>query len=147
MDKTIAIRHHALAALCICFAGMAAAETISVDCIIVGESECARLKALSATIGSADAKTIVSSPYTNYLIAAAVASVTAVVCIVVIIGLVLYARKRRARTIQEKTIAEQRSYEWDTTAVNTPTSSISDKTTYAYEEEVLFRLDVPINCL
>ncbi|KAJ2333795.1 hypothetical protein GGI00_002152 [Coemansia sp. RSA 2681] len=122
----------------------AAAQVISVDCGVVGAEECARLKALSVYAVSATDKATIKSSNKSYLIAAVIATVAAVLCISIIVGLAIYTRKRLARKHAESVITEQRSYEWDTTAVNTPASSICGKTEYAYQEEVLFRLDVPL---
>ncbi|KAJ2333957.1 hypothetical protein GGH92_008459 [Coemansia sp. RSA 2673] len=128
-----------MAALSACLMSLAAAEVISVDCGVIGASECTRLKSLSLPVVSATDK----STNRNYIIAAVIASVAAIVCILAIVGLTIYTRKRQSRKREESIITENRSYEWDTTAVNTPTSSLCDKTEYAYEEVVLFRLDVP----
>ncbi|KAJ2827033.1 hypothetical protein FBU31_003283 [Coemansia sp. 'formosensis'] len=132
-----------MAALSACLLSIVAAEVISVDCGVVGTGECARLKALSVPIVTTADKSTIKSTNKSYLIAAAIASVATIVCILTIVGLTIYTRKRLARKREESVITEHRSYEWDTTAVNTPTSSFCDKTEHAYEEVVWFRLDVP----
>ncbi|KAJ1823809.1 hypothetical protein LPJ60_001273 [Coemansia sp. RSA 2675] len=139
MNRSAVVRYCNMAALSACLTSLATAEVINVDCRVIGASECARLKALSVTIASTDKK----STERSYWAAVAIASMATIVCVLAIAGLIIYTRRRLAQKHRESVITENRSYEWDDTAVNTPTSTLCDKTEYAYEEVVLFRLDVP----
>ncbi|KAJ1893688.1 hypothetical protein LPJ81_005326 [Coemansia sp. IMI 209127] len=129
-----------------------AANYITLDCDVVGSSECERLQSMTQSNEVAiDAKSLQSSKpqTTGVIIAIIIGALTA--CALVVVGVVLWVRKRRQRRNAKRQNEEQvviindtvANEEWEASTVHTRMSMLSDKTVdnYPHEEEVLFCLE------